>query len=265
MDSKINDNKMLRKKLYVKVYYSMLDWGWYDDTNTFRVFMHLLLIANRNDHDFHGKVIHRGEALASLDYLSKTLNLSVQSVRTALEHLEETGEITKRKVNGTSVIRLNNYIRYQSDNKTINKASTTEEQSFNNRATNLSQSIHNESTTLKECKSEEIEENEILRECVCNAPARTHGKHNNVVLTDDEYSSFLQRYPDIAYDVIEELSDKIATGDKRYSKGHAGHLYIFARNYTAKKQEKKSPASYDIDLALKRALQFDPTQTKRRR
>ena len=96
------ENKEVRKKLYIKVYYSMLDWEWYDDANTFRVFMHLMLIANRNDHPYHGKVIHRGEALASNAYIAKCLNMSIQNVKTSINHLILTGEVTKRKIHKTS-------------------------------------------------------------------------------------------------------------------------------------------------------------------
>jgi hypothetical protein len=31
---------------YIKLYRSLLKWEWYDDSNVFRVFMHLLLTAN---------------------------------------------------------------------------------------------------------------------------------------------------------------------------------------------------------------------------
>ena len=92
--------------------------------------------------------------------------------------------------------------------------------------------------------------------------ARTHGKHKNVLLTNDEYEQFRKAYPYIADKVIEEFSDKVATGDPKYQTGHIGHLYVFARNYTPK-TEKNKP-SFDIDLALRRSLELNPTDVKRK-
>ena len=250
------ENKDVRKKLYIKVYYSMLDWEWYDDANTFRVFMHLMFIANRNAHPYHGDVIHRGEALASLEFIAKSLNISVRNVRTAIEHLKATQEITTRKIDKTSVIRLNNYNKYQRDNRITDNEVTTNRQRTDNEVTTSRQRTDNELTTLKDCKSDK---NDILKEC--ESHARTHEKHNNVLLTKGEYERFRDRYPSIADKVIEELSDKVATGDPKYQTGHIGHLYVFARNY--KQQEEYSPPSFDIDLAIKRSLKIDPTKVRK--
>ncbi len=245
MDKDLNASADIRKKLYIKLYYSMLDWEWYDDPNTFRVFMHLLLIANRKDNRIHGKIIHRGEALASVDYLATQLKLSRQNIRTALNHLKSTGEITIRKIANISVIQLKNYDKYQSANN-----------SNNNSVATASQKDNKSLTTPIYCKNDK---NDILQECV--QETRAHGRHNNVLLTDYEYENFIKRYPLIAQEIIEELSDKIATGDSRYQKGHIGHLYVFARNYTPKKQSDEP--SYDIEKALQRSLNLDPTKTKK--
>lgn len=259
------DNE-IRKKVYIKLYYSLLDWEWYKDANTMRVFLHLLLTANRKDHPYQGDVIHAGESLASLEFISTELKLSVQQVRTALEHLKSTGEITVRKVKKTSVIRINKYSEYQfpTEYSTVNQQRNNKETTSNQHRDNI------ELTTLRYCNNEENEENDIMKECVKGS--HTHGKFNNVILSDEEYSQFTHDYPFIAKDVIDDLSAKIMTGDRKYQTGHIGHLYIFAKNHTGN-QAKKSDRPFDPScrdmkdinaLILERSRNLDPTDTKRR-
>lgn len=146
----------IKKKIYLKLYYSLLDWEWYSDTNTFRVFMHLLLTANRTDRKIKGGVIKRGEALASLDFIAEGTGLSIRSIRTALEHLQSTGEITKRKVGKVCVFRLVNYNKYQGQEVTTNR------QRSGNELTTSRQRGDNEPTTPIYCKNEENER--VMRE-----------------------------------------------------------------------------------------------------
>lgn len=249
----------IRKKMYIKVYYSLLDWEWYSEPNTFRVFMHLLLTANRKDHPYQGDVIRRGEVMASREYLAKSTGLSIQNVRTAIKNLKSTGEITQRKIGKTNVFTIVSFSKWQGDNQIFNHESTANQPRNNQNVTTSQPQANHELTTLRYCKNEE---NEIMKECV--EEKHPHGKLNNVFITESEYEQFKAEYPLSAENIIDELSVKIATGDSRYQKGHLGHLYIFARNYTPEKyeREEKKP-SYDFELAMRRSLMIDPTKTKR--
>ena len=151
----------IKKKIYLKLYYSLLDWEWYSDTNTFRVFMHLLLTANRTDRKIKGGVIKRGEALASQEFLAEATGLSVQNVKTALKNLLSTGELTKRKLGKTNVFTLVNYHTYQSSNPISNRDLTTNQPRANR-----------ELTTPIYCKNEENER--VMRES-----ARTQNKNTS--------------------------------------------------------------------------------------
>lgn len=251
-------DKDIRKKVFLKLYYSILDWEWYDEPNTFRVFMHLLLIANRKDQPYHGDVIHRGEALASLNHIASSTGLSINNVRTALKNLQATHDITQRKIGKTSVYRLNSYSKWQKSITYPNNDTATSQQYINNNYTTKSQRVHNNSTTPIYCKNDK---NDILKECESNA--LTLGTHNNVIVSKDEYERFLTRYPDTAEDIINQLSEKIATGDPQYQQGHIGHLYVFARNNRKKPDIAQDKPSYSIEVAMERAANLDPTKTKR--
>ena len=94
---------------YIKLYRQMLDWGWYDDTNTKVVFLHLLLTANFKDTEWHGIQLKRGDVVTSIPSLATALKLSEQNVRTALKHLKLTGEVTDRTHSKFRIISIKNY------------------------------------------------------------------------------------------------------------------------------------------------------------
>ena len=135
---------------FVKLYRSMLGWEWYDDPNTFRVFVHILLRANYEDKRWHGIEIKRGQLLTSRSKLAKETRLSTQSVRTALLHLKSTGEITIESTKRATLITVANFGLYQSGGEKVTNEIT-------NQITNESQTNHkritNESQQIKKDKN----------------------------------------------------------------------------------------------------------------
>lgn len=113
---------------WVKLNRSMLDWEWYDDTNTKVVFLHLLLTANWEEKRYHGHVIKEGDTIIGLNALAEELGLSVRQVRTALEHLKMTGEITVKATNKFSIVTIENWAKYQVDDLPSDKQTTNERQ-----------------------------------------------------------------------------------------------------------------------------------------
>lgn len=119
---------------------NILKWRWYQNPNTMRLFIHLLLKANIRDYDFEKITVHRGELVTSYASLSKELELSVQSIRTALEHLKSTGEVTSKSYSKYQVISILEYDKYQTittgiltgNQQAINNQSTGNQQQSNN-------------------------------------------------------------------------------------------------------------------------------------
>ncbi len=98
---------------FIKLDRNILDWGWYQDANTFRVFVHLLLTANIKDNYFMGVKIKRGEVATSYGSIAKKLSLTYDQSRTAVQHLQITNEITIKRHPKFLVISIVNYDRYQ--------------------------------------------------------------------------------------------------------------------------------------------------------
>ena len=98
---------------FVKIHRSILDWEWWDDINTFRLFMTILLLANWKEKRWHGKVIPRGSLWTSIDSLARKSGLTQRQTRTALEKLISTNEVTSEATNEGRLITVVNYGLYQ--------------------------------------------------------------------------------------------------------------------------------------------------------
>ena len=99
---------------YVKISRKILEWEWYTDVNTKVLFLHILLKANWKDGRFQGTDVPRGSFVTSQQNLAAETGLTIKNVRTALKHLENTGEVAVNRHPKFSVITIKNYDRYQS-------------------------------------------------------------------------------------------------------------------------------------------------------
>ena len=98
---------------WIKIHRSILNWEWWDDHNTTRLFLFCLLEANHEDKKWHGENIERGTFITSLSHLSQNTGLSTQQIRTSLERLISTSEITKKTTNKLTKITICKYDIYQ--------------------------------------------------------------------------------------------------------------------------------------------------------
>ena len=163
---------------FIKIDRKILKWEWWSDINTFRLFFYMIISAYWKDGNYKGVEIKRGSFPSSISELSRETNLSVMEIRTALKHLQSTGEITtnqqatnkqnntkltsnltSKKTNKFTIFTVVNYDLYQSDNKQNNTNLTsnlTENQQSTNTQLNKQLTRH----ILKEYKNEKNVKNE---------------------------------------------------------------------------------------------------------
>lgn len=128
---------------WIKFFRQFTKWEWYKDTNVKSLFIHLLLSANHKDKNWQGVLIKKGQLITSINSLSEETGLSVQNIRTALNKLKSTNEITIETTSKYTLITIEKYAFYQSisddsnteDNKEINKQLTNEQQTTNKQLT----------------------------------------------------------------------------------------------------------------------------------
>ncbi len=125
----------------------LLDWQWWKKSEMVKFWCYLLLSANIEDRKWLGITIKRGQLATSVARLSEQTGLSVQTVRTCLARLQQSGEITAKSTNKFTVITICNYCSYQDytplNQQTTNKQSTNNQQTTNKQLTNNQQQLNN--------------------------------------------------------------------------------------------------------------------------
>jgi hypothetical protein len=101
------------KGTFVKLDRNLLKWRWFQHPKTLAVWIWLIMKANVEDHDFEKETIHRGEVATSRRRISADTGLTEREVRTALEHLKSTGEVSVRIRPKYQVISIPEYSKYQ--------------------------------------------------------------------------------------------------------------------------------------------------------
>ena len=102
------------KKLgFFKLYRSMINWEWFKDSSTLHVFIYCLLKANHKDQRYKGDVVKRGSFFTSRKIIAEETGMTERKVRTALEHLKTTNEVTSLTSSKGIVISVKNYDDYQ--------------------------------------------------------------------------------------------------------------------------------------------------------
>ena len=107
---------------FIKLERKICTWRWFREPNTLVVFLYLILQANYEPHDFENITIQRGQIATSYPNIAKNTGLSVKSVRTAIKHLIETGEVAVSKYPRYSVYTVVCYDKYQDKWQSVGQA-----------------------------------------------------------------------------------------------------------------------------------------------
>ena len=136
---------------WISLHRKLVEWEWYSDANTMRLFVHCLLKANHVDKKWRGIDIYRGQFLTSIESLSRELRLSSQKIRTSISKLKSTGEITIKTTSKYSMISIACYDSYQGDNKLEGKQATNKQQTNNKQitTTNNDNNVNNDNNDNK--------------------------------------------------------------------------------------------------------------------
>ena len=140
---------------WIKINRKLTKWGWYQDANTMRVFLDILLNANYQDGEYMGHEIKAGQCVIGRKALAARLGISERSVRTALTHLKSTNEITIKTTNKFSIVTIENWEKYQCDDYESDQQNDhqKDQQVTNNRPTSDQQVTTSKKERKKERKN----------------------------------------------------------------------------------------------------------------
>lgn len=126
---------------WIKLHRDLVEWEWHNKPEMVALWVFLLLKANHQAQKWHGVNVDRGQVLTGLHRLNEQTGISIQTIRTCLNRLKSTGEITIKSTSRFSLITINKYDTYQIEetqsnkrtNKQTNKQLTNDQQTTNNK------------------------------------------------------------------------------------------------------------------------------------
>lgn len=217
---------------HIFLHRKIIEWEWYLDINTCRLFIHMLLIANWKEGHYRGTTVPRGSFVSSLDKLSEETGLTKREIRTAISHLKTTGEVTVKTTNKFSVFTIKNYALYQS----FDMQSDTQE---------TKKRLHNDSlTTLIDINNKG---NKAIKDnTICSDPKESAPNPSGILLPLNDKSCYdvpldkialwRETYP--AVDIEQELRRMIAWLDSNPTKRKTRKgIERFINNWLARTQD----------------------------
>lgn len=113
---------------YIKLHRRMLDWEWKTKPLTLALFIHLLKSASYRENNWRGISLNKGQLVTGRRKLSDETGLSERQIRTALNHLKSTNEVTIKATKEYSIITIVNWDLYQSsDQQTANERPSSDQ------------------------------------------------------------------------------------------------------------------------------------------
>ena len=190
---------------YIKLHRKIMRWEWWDDINASRLFLTLLMSVNYTEGKWQGMTIRPGQTVTTLAKLSAKTNISVRTIRTCLERLKSTNEVTIETTSKYHLITVMNWALYQSDDESPTQETTrtlTNERQTNDKRTTNERHIYK-----KEKKDKQGEEEK-----------KTYGEFQNVHLTEGEWTKINDPH------LVEELSAYMQSTGKKYRDHYAALL-----------------------------------------
>lgn len=155
---------------FITVDRKILKWEWYQDVKVFHLFLYFLLRANWEDGRWKGIEVKRGQLISGRLKLSKDTGLSEMEIRTCINKLKTTNEITTKVTNKYTIITICKYDvyqnRYDQSNQQLN-------QQANQRTTNEQPTINQQLTTNNTPNNNKEEDNSHKKEFI-NKPLPEH-------------------------------------------------------------------------------------------
>lgn len=98
---------------FIKLHRVFKNWEWYTDSNMVQFFIHCLLKANHAEKEWRGVKLKPGQFISGRSILSAETGLSERSIRTCIDRLKKTKELTSQTTNKYTVFTLNSWEKYQ--------------------------------------------------------------------------------------------------------------------------------------------------------
>lgn len=213
---------------FIKLHRSILQWEWWDNHNTTRLFLYCLVKANWKDDSWQGIEVPRGSFITSYEKLANETGLTLKQIRVALNNLKRTSEVAHKGHSNYSVITINNYDLYQSKGIQTDTLGANE-----------GQTEGKQRATSKNIRSKEEKNIKNIEEVV-STPTPTKTKYGEVVtMTDEEYNKLVDRYGQRKADDYIETVDLYCMSKSKTYKSYYAAVMNFIKGDEKRNTEKQ--------------------------
>lgn len=179
---------------WIKLHRKILDWEWFTSPSTLQLFIYLLLRANKEDKKWRGILIKRGQLVTSVATISEETKLSTQQVRTSLNRLKSTNEITSKTTNRFTLVTVCKYESYQLYEEVEQQTKQQAlQQTKNKQITNKKQQLKN-NKNIRNNKKESILTNVRIDEKATDAPVVATTTTDDMELRKEKFYQSLVPY-----------------------------------------------------------------------
>jgi len=133
------------------------NWEWLDDKDVFYVFVRMLEKANYTPKIWKGVMVNRGQFVTSYDRLASEFGYSVQSIRTIVNKLKKTKNLTSKSTNKFTIITICDYDGWMGFSDESNEQTNKQ---TNEQLTNKQQTTNKQLTTTKQINNNNKDNNE---------------------------------------------------------------------------------------------------------
>ena len=137
---------------WLKIFRKIKKWKWYQKSEMVHLFLHFIFSANHEDKEWQGQTIKRGQFITGRNKLNTETGISAQTIRTCINRLKSTNEITSKSTNKFTIITVINYDKYQLDIKKSTSKITS-------KLTNHQPTTNQQLTTNKNDKNDKNDKN----------------------------------------------------------------------------------------------------------
>lgn len=179
---------------WIKLHRKILDWEWFTSPSTLQLFIYLLLRANKEDKKWRGILIKRGQLVTSVATISEETKLSTQQVRTSLNRLKSTNEITSKTTNKFTLVTVCKYESYQLYEEVEQQTKQQALQQTNNKQITNKQQQHKNNKNIRNNNKESILTNVRIDEKVTDAPVVATTTTDDMELRKEKFYQSLVPY-----------------------------------------------------------------------
>lgn len=212
---------------WIKLHRKFRKWEWYGVPNMVSIFVHFLLLANHEEGKWQGRTIKPGQFITGRKMLKRDTGLTEQNIRTCIERLKSTNEITIETTNKFSLITIVKWADYQgNDNKVTSK--TTMKLTNNQPTTNHKQE-------LKELKNNTSGSSQNPRMFANNLPitgnelAQTDADYE-VVACDEDGNPLAKKGPNLSK-IYNQMLDHMAAQRNKITNENFSFKGLKTRHY----------------------------------